>query len=475
MFLEKLIQHASDQPDAEAIADATGSLSYRALADAVTSTAAALQQAGVSNASIVGLAIADEAENLVATLALLAIGASQINIARHDTHADIVALIRHIGITVMLAEKGRSISECRCIDWPLEREPAPLMSRVSDRIPRVYLSTTGTTGVRRLIALSEHQLSQQALRHPEYAGERLLRLAPIEFNTSKRHRLYCVWQGGTNLFCSSTTSEQLIEFVERFRVTCLDLSRMHLADLVRAHGRSRLAGVKIRPGGGPVPKSLRALVKQQVSPHLCVRYATTETGAIAMTAPGDEDSDNLCGFPLRGVHIEILNQRGQRCLPDEHGAVRVKTEGMVANYYLGTEAFSGKGWHEGWFYPGDVGWVDAQGRLHILGRTDDLINLNGIKIAPDEIEAALCSEDGVNGVAAFGISSAVHGQLPVAILEMDKAQSVSLEILLQRMREKLGVRAPRKLRVVASIPRNEQGKIVRRDLPALWKKMDKHD
>mgnify|MGYP003786682937 CR=1 FL=1 len=210
-----------------------------------------------------------------------------------------------------------------------------------------------------------------------------------------------------------------------------------------------------------------------VSPQLYVRYATTETGALAMTSPDDEPSDDLCGIPLPGVVVQILNLDDQPCGSNEVGVLRVKADGM-ADAYLHPEPFSGKGWHEGWFYPGDLGWMDERGRLHVQGRADDVINLNGIKIAPDEIEAALAAEAGVRCAAAFGLPSAVHGQLPVAVLEADDAQAISLDALLAKMRERLGVRAPRKLKVVAAIPRSPQGKILRRDLPALWREMDKY-
>ncbi len=475
MYLEKILMHADAQPDADAIVHAGGSLNYRELANIVLNAAAALQQAGVTTADVVGLAIANEVEHLIAALALMAIGAGHISIAGHDSRADIDYVNQQVRMTVMLTDRDREYPGFRCIEWPLAvTAPTRFIPEPQQGMSAVILATSGTTGTRRFVAVSESHLSRQALRHPEYGGERLLRLAPIHFNNSKRHRLYCVWLGGTNVFYTDTSAEQLIEFVQKARVTSLDVSRMHLADIARAPNRHCLANVKIRPGGGPVPKSLRALIREQVASPLYVRYATTETGALAMTAREDEDSDDLCGYPLQGVDVEILRQDGQPCDIGETGTVRVKADGM-ADSYLNPELFAGKGWHEGWFYPGDVGWMDERGRLHVLGRADDLINLNGIKISPEEIEAALSAEAGVRCAAAFGLPSAVHGQLPVAVLEIEESQAVSLDVLLQKMREKLGVRAPRKLRIFPVIPRNHQGKILRRDLPALWRKMDQHE
>lgn len=91
-------------------------------------------------------------DHLPATLALRAIGASPINIARHGTNADIAALIPGFGMTVMLAEKGLSKSEYPSIEQPSERQSAPLIPPETIRTPSIFLQTTET---RRFIALSE--------------------------------------------------------------------------------------------------------------------------------------------------------------------------------------------------------------------------------------------------------------------------------------------------------------------------------
>jgi acyl-coenzyme A synthetase/AMP-(fatty) acid ligase len=96
-----------------------------------------------------------------------------------------------------------------------------------------------------------------------------------------------------------------------------------------------------------------------------------------------------------------------------------------------------------------------------------MMNLNGIKIFPSEIERVLEEHPAVKAAAAFARSSAIHGDIPIAAVELHHSATIDVEELLARVRERLGVRAPRRIFVLEALPRNAAGKVVKSQLAAM--------
>ena len=136
----------------------------------------------------------------------------------------------------------------------------------------------------------------------------------------------------------------------------------------------------------------------------------------------------------------------------------------MATAYVGDAVATARHFRDGWFVPGDFASLDREGRLVIHGRADDMMILNGINIFPVEIERVLETHPAVAVAAAFPLASPVHGQIPMAAVELRDGHASSGAELLAWVRRELGVRAPRHVEVVAALPRNAQGKVVKRDL-----------
>jgi acyl-coenzyme A synthetase/AMP-(fatty) acid ligase len=325
----------------------------------------------------------------------------------------------------------------------------------------LVLRTSGTTGRANLVAFGEAQIAEQAGRHADYGGERLLRMASIEHNNSKRHRLYCVWAGGCNVFRPANT--ELVGFALAHGVTCLDISRIHAADLAASPAANRLQGIKLRTGGSAVPSALRRALLDRVTRQLYVRYAATECGAISMALPGEHDDDESSGRPLPGVELQVVGGDGLPLPFGESGEIRLRAPGM-AEAYVDDPAQTAKRFRGGWFYPGDAGLLRGDGQLIVQGRSDDMIVLNGLNIFPAEIERVLERHAAVAEAAALPLASAVHGQIPVAAVVLRPGHEVSAGELRRWSHQQLGLRAPRRVLVVDALPKNSQGKTVKKDL-----------
>jgi acyl-CoA synthetase (AMP-forming)/AMP-acid ligase II len=459
-FLERLAQHASERPRHSAIVTESVTLDYAALCQAVRRATGALGLLGYSARDVIGVSLSDECEHLIISLAIMGIGATHITLATHDApqvRSD-TAERSAVNKTISSQEAARIFDVARSEAGTAPPHDGPAAT--------LYLKTSGTTGTMNIVPFSEDQIAGQALRHADYKDEGLLRLASIEYNNSKRHRLYCVWAGGTNVFRPAGPFN-LVEFVLNHAVTCLDISRMHASDITSMEGASRLSHVKLRTGGSAVPFAVRQRIEQTVTRELYVRYAATECGAISMARPGQHDQGEAVGIPLDGVALEIVDSDGNLLPAGESGRIRLRAAG-VATGYLNSPDDSAKRFKDGWFYPGDMGCIRPDGQLVIQGRVDDMIVLNGINIFPAEIERVLERHPGISCAAALGVPSQVHGQIPVAAVELKADSAISTAELREFAREALGLRAPRRILVLDRLPRNAQGKVLKREILPLF-------
>jgi acyl-coenzyme A synthetase/AMP-(fatty) acid ligase len=140
----------------------------------------------------------------------------------------------------------------------------------------------------------------------------------------------------------------------------------------------------------------------------------------------------------------------------------------MATGYLDNPQQTSHRFHDGWFYPGDTGCIKADGQLLVYGRKDDMIILNGINIFPSEIEIVLESHPAVANAIAVALTSQIHGQIPVAAVQLKQGNSTNVDELMIYAREKLVLRYPRRILILDTLPRNKQGKLLRQEVRALF-------
>ena len=120
---------------------------------------------------------------------------------------------------------------------------------------------------------------------------------------------------------------------------------------------------------------------------------------------------------------------------------------------------------EGWLHTGDVGYLDAEGYLYVLDRRDDLIISGGENVYPAEVEAVLLAHPDVAEAGVYGVPDARWGQRVVAAIVPSPGATLDQTAILGFCRERLAAyKVPAALRVVASLPRNAGGKLMRRTL-----------
>jgi acyl-CoA synthetase (AMP-forming)/AMP-acid ligase II/acyl carrier protein len=168
-----------------------------------------------------------------------------------------------------------------------------------------------------------------------------------------------------------------------------------------------------------------------------------------------------------GPEVRIMGEGGRPLPPGQRGQIAVRGDNVFGGYendpQANAEAFS-----DGWFYTGDVGYLDEDGYLFLTGRVKEMINRGGEKISPHEVDEALLQHPAVAQAATFGVPHPRLGEEVAAALVLEPGQRVS-EVELQRFVEQrlAGFKVPRRLLFLDELPRCPIGKIRRRELAEL--------
>jgi O-succinylbenzoic acid--CoA ligase len=227
-------------------------------------------------------------------------------------------------------------------------------------------------------------------------------------------------------------------------ITLASLVPTMLARLLDAGvGPGRLRWVLL--GGGPAPRSLieRAL---EAGWPVAPTYGMTETASqIAAIAPW-----------------EVHEKPGSVGIPFFHTAVRIGEDGRIE--IRGPSIAASAAGPNGWLRTADLGEIESDGHLHVLGRADDVIVTGGENVSPEEVEAVLLSHPAIADAAVAGRPDP-EWQTAVVAFVVTNGQTPSAEELRAFCRERLaGPKVPKAFELVDELPRNAQGKLLRREL-----------
>lgn len=474
IFGERLAAHAADAGRGPAWIDGDREVAFGEAAAEVSALAAWLIADGVAASRVVGVSMHDDRRDLVAGLALLALGVPHVLLAASDPVEARRALARRIGVDRVLTDDAANRLEgapARVVPV-IARRDAPIEPLCDDPdAPAVYFTSSGTTGRPKVLAFTQRGIALRAARASRYdghaAGERIF--APMRSWTfgACTTRLYAILDGATSILpVGDSTAAGIVGRCVRTRATILHLSAMLATSLATARGAcGRLAGdVKVFSTASRLPAGTAAEFERRIGGRLYDRYGTTEVGLVATTFPrGDEGLPDSVGRILPGVEVEIVDARGVRLPAGEIGEIRARTPQMTTGYVDDPE-LDARHFRDGWFHPGDAGAITAEGVLRFLGRSDDMMSLGGFNIFPSEIEHVLDDHPAVRASAAFPLRSAAFGEIPAAAVELESPGAVTAAELLAYARSRLGVRAPRRIEIVGAMPRNAAGKVLKREL-----------
>lgn len=219
-------------------------------------------------------------------------------------------------------------------------------------------------------------------------------------------------------------------------------------------------------GAAPISPNTIAKFLRDFGPRLVNGYGSTEAGVVSIATPADlAYSPKTVGRPILGVSVRILRADRTPAAIGETGTVFVRG-GLGFNGYTADRAGSApiKEVRDGYVNVGDMGHLDAQGRLYIDGRDDEMIVSGGENIYPREVENALSEHPAVADVIVVGIADPEYGQVLRAYLVTTDADPGD-DALAQHIRTRLErYKVPKQFVRLSELPRNPSGKVLRHRL-----------
>jgi acyl-coenzyme A synthetase/AMP-(fatty) acid ligase len=205
-------------------------------------------------------------------------------------------------------------------------------------------------------------------------------------------------------------------------------------------------------------------LRRQLCSNIEVSYGTTEAGRLAIGGAERVPAvPHAVGTLVPWVEAQVLDDEGRVLPAGSRGLLRFRSDAFASGYLDDPDA-SAAVFHDGWYWPGDVGCILDDGCLVVEGRADDVINLGGTKIDPGEVEGVLMQDPSIADAAAYaamGPQGLLRLLAAVVVREgYDEAQAM------RRCRAVLGQKAPFRLVTLPALPRNSQGKLLRHELSA---------
>lgn len=287
------------------------------------------------------------------------------------------------------------------------------------------------------------------------------------------------------LFVPKFDVETAFALIERFQLTSLAMTPAMVFDLAYAPGERSIAPVKsVACGTAPLPESTRLAFERRYGAPILRNYGQTEfTGAIAFERYDDVKAGRRpplsVGRLADGVEVRIVGEGDVELPFGEVGEIWARGGSSMAGY-LGEVGRGADGTpksgresaemgQNGWIATGDLGTLDADGFVTIVGRSRDLMICGGFNVYPAVVEAAVNEVPGVRDCAVAGRSDERLGEVPVVAVVVEGGAAVELEPLRAALRTRLaGYELPRDLRVVEAIPRTVNGKVDRPAVAALF-------
>jgi acyl-coenzyme A synthetase/AMP-(fatty) acid ligase len=335
-----------------------------------------------------------------------------------------------------------------------------------DALVRVVFSS-GTTGVPKSTGFThgnmEHRLAHASFTYGGGGVSGIRVLCLMGFSTFGGYLAMIGALAGGGLACFAQQPGEVLHVLRMFNVNLLILAVVQLQGVLAAlgDGRPPPALQTVTVGGSRIPATLLKEAQARLCSNIVFGYGSTEAGSMAH-APASMlmQIDGAAGFAYPWVTLEAVNEEGRAVAPGETGIFRVKTSEQA--YYVVEHADNALLFRDGWFYPGDVGTIQADGLITATGRSAELINRGGSIVSPDLVESVLTMHPSVTEAVAFGLPTKTGiDEIYAVVVAPDRFSEAEL---LHFCRERLADKAPGAIRRLDAIPRTDSGKPKRRQV-----------
>lgn len=475
-------------PDNIAISDDRGDLTYAAFDEQINRLAGALRDLGLEPGDGIGILCRNHRAPLIAGFAASRAGLRSLwlNTSFSARQAREVCEREGVDLLVHDQEFDEIVAD---IEPRLGRyavdvsgtAPDALDDLIADGPPelpdppakpgRIVLLTSGTTGTPKGAPRPDPKgfaLPGAVLnRMPMRGGEATIMGPPIFHGTGMLIAMITIALGNRLVLRPKFDPAHLLADIERYRATTICVVPVMLQRILDL-GEDEIARHDVTSlrcaftAGAQLPAALSLRFQDAIGDVIYNLYGSTEVSIATMATPDEVRSHpTSVGKPALGVKIRILDDAGEDVAPGATGRIFVGTTAPFEGYTGG----GGKAIVDGLMATGDVGHFDADGRLYIDGRDDEMIVSGGENVFPREVEELLATMPGITDVAVVGVEDDAFGQRLRAFLVTEDGAEVTEDEVKSFVKDNLArYKVPRDVHFLDELPRNPTGKILKREL-----------
>jgi len=497
-IVEIIARHSRRTPNALAIlAPGRTPLTFRALADQIDSAIRALAAAGFRRGSRVALALPDGPEVAVALLAVTG-SATCVPLNPALDEASCRAAIQASRIDALIVPAGDdtpAVRAANALTVPIIRlaftpvDPAGTFTLVSES-PRaavkadapapedvaLVIQTSGTTARPKAVPLTHRVLVEPMLSYARRLGltsaDRCLCVTPLFTGAGIRRSLFPVLAVGGSVVCTpgldgNSFVDWLNDFEPSFYNAVPTVHRAVLAQLDRYACAPRSTLRFIVSGSVAMPADVQNRLEAAFGAPVVQAYGLTETGTIAEDPlpPGCRRAGSA-GLPVDN-EFAILGDADAPLPTYEVGEIVARGPEVFGGYEDNPEA-NDEAFRSGWFRTGDLGYVDNDGYLFVVGRVKEQINRGGFKVAPTAVDAVLLRHPAIRDAATLAMPHPTLGEDVVTAVVLHPGAHVTPQALRDFAFERLSAyMVPSQVILVEELPRTVLGKVKRSELGAI--------
>ncbi|MEL7149577.1 MAG: malonyl-CoA synthase [Pseudomonadota bacterium] len=453
-------------------------LSFGAFFEGAARFGGALREAGVAPGDRVAVQVAKTIEALQLYVGTVMAGAIYLPLNTGYTSNELTHFITDAGPSLFICDSGSEAdiaARAPCPVWTLDAEGAGTaaermgdataiepVARKADNLAAI-LYTSGTTGSPKGAMLSHGNLasnSQTLAALWRFTSDDVLIHALPVFHT---HGLFvatnvALMSGASILFHPGFDAEAVLKDMPR--ATALMGVPTFYTRLLQQDGLAEAAHTMrlFVSGSAPLLAETHDRWAAVTGHRILERYGMTETNMNTSNPYDGERRAGTVGFPLPGVDLRLTDGKGARVASGEPGIVEVRGPNVFQGYWNLPEKTAEELLPDGFFVTGDIGRIDEDGYLHIIGRAKDLVISGGYNVYPKEVELLIDACEGVSESAVIGVPHPDFGEAVVAVVVPDGPTTP--EAIMTAIAPDLArYKQPKSVILVEGLPRNAMGKV----------------
>lgn len=460
-FVDMLMYYARANPEKQAIILVDRILTFGMISVGVRSVETAITEAALDPRHVVAVRIDNQARHLIVVSALYRLGIVSVSVTGRED-------LLKVGVTVdaVITDRNESIPGLGRVvplkdDWfsrPFNPSaPRPDGFRNEDALARIIMSS-GTTATPKAIGMSARVVEDRIV-----TGRRALALAPwdrmmcLPMLTSSYGfgaALQALAYGHSVVFADTAT-----DALQMIALYCPDLlvaNPQHLQLMIAQQRETPIPTPSLRlikTAGNAMPPHIVPEVRGRLCKDILCLYSSTESGPIAFSHVDRLERPGDTGFLAPWVTAEVIGPDHKPVPHGVEGRLRVQTRWQGYDLREGPDAANR------WLYPGDIASVSAAGMLTLVGRSADVIDMEGTFISPEQIERELSGYPGLVDVAVVGIRRTGGGEdIWIGVIAEGELNEQAIKDFLVKKNARWKVS---RVRVLDRIRRNDMGKIMR--------------